>query len=107
MRPKSIKKISPHEIRIIWEEGPDTTYTLEHLRDRCPCAGCAGESMLLHEYIPPSPDRSTPGRYELKNIQVVGSYAVQMIWGDGHNTGIYTFEYLHDLPPPPMPSPPA
>ncbi|MGZ3475873.1 MAG: gamma-butyrobetaine hydroxylase-like domain-containing protein, partial [Polyangiales bacterium] len=27
----------------------------------------------------------------------VGDYALALEWGDGHNTGIYTFRYLRDL----------
>ena len=98
MRPKSIKKINPHELRILWDDGHETVYSLQRLRDHCPCAGCAGESVLLHHYEAPVPERSTPGRYELKSVQPDGSYAVQMTWGDGHATGIYTFEYLDNLP---------
>ena len=26
----------------------------------------------------------------------VGSYAVQFIWNDGHDSGIYTWDYLYD-----------
>ena len=97
MKPTSIKRISTTEIRITWEDGKETVHTLEQLRDNCPCAGCSGETVLLHGYRPPKPDRTTPGRYELTDIRQVGSYAVQITWGDGHNTGIYTFERLRNL----------
>ncbi len=30
-------------------------------------------------------------------IQPVGHYAVRLIFDDGHNTGLYTWEYLHKL----------
>ena len=99
MKPTSIKKISPNELRIVWEDKHETTLTFERLRDSCPCAGCSGETVLLHEYKPPVPDRLTLGRYDLKSIQTVGSYAVQLTWADGHNTGIYTFDYLNNFPP--------
>ena len=99
MKPTSIKKINKDELRIVWEDKHETTLTLQQLRDACPCAGCSGETLLLHEYKPPEPDRLSPGRYELKSIQPVGSYAVQFTWGDGHNTGIYTFDYLNNFPP--------
>jgi len=29
----------------------------------------------------------------------VGRYAVQIAWTDGHDSGIYTFEYLRELCP--------
>jgi DUF971 family protein len=32
--------------------------------------------------------------YELKSLQPVGQYAIQATWKDGHDTGIYSFEYL-------------
>jgi len=50
--------------------------------------------VLFRTYQPPPADRATPGRYDLKGIQQVGSYAVQLEWGDGHATGIYSWEYL-------------
>jgi len=97
MQPVSIKKTSPTELTITWKDGHVSPYTLELLRDSCPCAGCKGETVLMREYQPPPPDRSTPGRYDLKSIQQVGSYAIQLVWGDGHNTGIYSWEYLREL----------
>jgi len=33
----------------------------------------------------------------ITNIEPVGSYAVCLHFDDGHNTGIYSWEYLHDL----------
>jgi len=35
--------------------------------------------------------------YEIKNIETVGEYAIQITWKDGHNTGIYSWEYLKDI----------
>jgi DUF971 family protein len=94
IRPTSIRKGGSSELLIAWADGHQGTYSLEHLREICPCAGCKGESVLLHE-SPPNPQvRNTPGRYDLVGIQQVGSYAIQLQWGDGHNTGIYSWEYL-------------
>ena len=33
----------------------------------------------------------------LDHIEPVGNYAVKLIFDDGHNTGLYTWEYLHEL----------
>jgi DUF971 family protein len=30
-------------------------------------------------------------------VNYVGRYALQFVWSDGHQTGIYTFEYLRNL----------
>ena len=99
MRPVSIKKLNPDELKITWDSGHESVYALKNLRDRCPCAGCAGETVLLKSYTPEPADESMPGRYELVGIQPVGSYAVQIAWGDGHGTGIYTWEHLIELCP--------
>lgn len=98
MKPASIKKSTPTELTITWDDEHTTIYTLEQLRDNCPCAGCSGETILFREYHAPEHDKTIPGRYELNNIQPVGSYALQLTWGDGHNTGIYTYEFLLRLP---------
>lgn len=34
---------------------------------------------------------------EITHIEPVGSYAVQFTFSDGHNTGIYSWEYLYGL----------
>ena len=94
MKPIRMSKVDTTALLITWDNGHESRYTLELLREICPCAGCSGETILMREYKPPEPDRTTPGRYELKGIQPVGSYAVQLKWGDGHETGIYTWDHL-------------
>ena len=37
------------------------------------------------------------GMYELKSLTSVGQYAIQIAWGDAHDTGIYSWEYLRML----------
>lgn len=32
-------------------------------------------------------------------VELVGSYAIRVVWSDGHDTGIYTFEYLNRIAP--------
>lgn len=34
---------------------------------------------------------------EITDVQPVGSYAVQLIFSDGHDSGLYSWDYLHDL----------
>ena len=34
---------------------------------------------------------------EIRSLEPVGSYAVQPMFSDGHNTGIYSWEYLYGL----------
>lgn len=38
-----------------------------------------------------------PGMNDLVSLTPVGNYGVQAAWGDGHNTGIYTWDMLRSL----------
>lgn len=38
-----------------------------------------------------------PGAFDLKQLRPVGGYALQPVWGDGHSTGIFSFEFLLGL----------
>lgn len=34
---------------------------------------------------------------DITNIEPVGQYGVRLFFGDGHNTGIYSWDYFYDL----------
>ncbi len=93
MQAQNIKRVSPDELLITWKDNHKSTFTLHQLRSLCPCAGCQGETVLLRE-VAPQPKGNNPRQYELIDIRQVGSYAIQIEWADGHNAGIYTWEYL-------------
>ena len=97
MNPRKINIIDDDKLQIIWEDDHKSLITLKYLRDECPCAGCKGETVLLKTYRPPTPTVITPGMYKIKNIETVGDYAIQITWEDGHNTGIYSWDYLMEL----------
>lgn len=81
-----------------WDDGHDVVFPLKLLRDECPCAGCKGETLLLGKHFAPTKlPILTPGMYDLKKLELVGNYAFQIAWGDGHDTGIYSWEYLTAL----------
>jgi DUF971 family protein len=94
LRPVKFKKVEGEKVLIRWDDDREFTLTMQYLRDRCPCASCAGESVLWREYKPPTLNVLTPGKYDLRSAEVVGDYAIALTWGDGHNTGIYAFDYL-------------
>ena len=97
MVPKTIKLKEKTSLEIIWEDGSKCNISLKYMRDECPCATCKGETVLLKTYRPPVKKMITPEMYLIKNIETVGEYAIQITWQDGHNTGIYTYEYLQEL----------
>jgi DUF971 family protein len=97
MKAKQIKILEKEKLFIKWDEDSSSIITLKYLRDECPCASCKGETILFKTYRPPKPTMFSPEMYKIKNIEVVGKYAIQLTWKDGHNTGIYTWEYLKTL----------
>ncbi len=97
MNPVQIKLLEKEKLFIKWDDGHESIISLKYLRDECPCAGCKGETVLLKTYRPPKPVIVTPEMYIVKNIETVGEYAIQITWKDGHNTGIYSWDYLNQL----------
>jgi DUF971 family protein len=96
MRPAGIQQIG-HQLAIKWEDGTETFIALETMRRRCPCASCQGETDILgNVYKGPARELGVQA-FELRRLNYVGAYAVNPVWGDGHSTGIYSFEYLKRL----------
>lgn len=95
--PTKIQQTGPAELTFTWPDGTADTIALKLLRDECPCAGCKGEVILGKVYRPALLPTFTPGMYELRAVDPVGSYGIQITWKDGHHTGIYSWEYLHLL----------
>ena len=47
-------------------------------------------------------ERTPPGMNELESLTPTGQYGVQAKWKDGHDTGIYSWEYLRLICPCPV-----
>jgi DUF971 family protein len=99
LRPLDIKlKRAEQELRVRWADGCEVAYPATLLRKKCPCATCRTQ--------PPKPagavslpilgDRATQPKL-LVGASLVGRYAIQLQWSDGHDTGIYDFRYLRGL----------
>jgi DUF971 family protein len=97
MKPKQIKIEDKNKLLLTWNDNKISTISLKYLRDQCPCAGCKGETILFKTFRPPKPTILSPEIYKIKNIEIVGDYAIQISWKDGHNTGIYSWDYLKTL----------
>jgi DUF971 family protein len=93
LRPANITVDKTHKrLRILWADGHESTYAFEELRAACPCAECqayrAKDSPLRSALL------ISTG---LDSAQLVGNYAIQFQWDDGHRFGIFTWEYLRSL----------
>jgi DUF971 family protein len=83
------------QLVIAWSDGRESSLGWELLRWNCPCATCSGElgqPGVLQFTKSLSPEQTT-----MVDLREVGRYALQPIWQDGHDTGIYSFDLLRRL----------
>lgn len=77
-------------VQIKWSDGRTCTYPYKYLRTQCACASCV-EEMTGRQLLKVS---SVPDDIIAADYIPVGRYALQFLWTDGHQTGIYPFSML-------------
>ena len=95
LEPTNIQQIGD-QLAIAWNDGTESFLKLSMLRRACPCAACGGEPDVLGHLSRPNVSYSDKS-FNLIGFDLIGGYALQPRWGDGHATGIYSFTYLRDL----------
>jgi DUF971 family protein len=90
------------ELTINWNDGHTSVYPFGLLRAACPCASCRGG----HENMSSEPTADVFEKIlldspvtRLSTVKAVGSYALTLVWEDGHDYGIYNWHYLRALCP--------
>jgi DUF971 family protein len=105
-------------VDITWADGHASHYDFPYLRDACPCATCnderekknAAETKLANAAsanaattVPlPATSPAFPmfkPKARALSATSVGSYAIQINFSDGHNTGIYSYDQLRMICP--------
>jgi DUF971 family protein len=93
IEPREIKQEGDAGLRITWADDRVSRYSAAGLRRACPCAQCVnewtGERVLKPETI--------SQELTITDLSIVGRYALNFRWSDGHETGIYSFRYLREL----------
>ncbi len=93
IEPTQIVEESDRQVSIKWSDDTETQYGAAQLRRACPCATCVnewtGEKILRSE--------SVPEVLIFNHISIVGRYALNFHFSDGHDTGIFSFKYLREL----------
>jgi len=95
LEPINVQQIG-EELAIAWNDGTESFLKLEMLRRACPCAACGGEPDVLGNVSRPHV-AYTQQSFQLIGFEMVGGYALQPRWADGHSSGIYGFTYLRRL----------
>lgn len=91
--PNDAKGSGKHSLAVYWSDGWKYVYDCADLRLACPCAACvdefSGERRIRSEDVEPE--------VYIEKALPVGRYGVNLVWTDGHSTGIYTYKYLREL----------
>lgn len=93
------------EMSITWDDGHVSLYPFSLLRAACPCAQCRGG----HENMKAEPDAEVfnvtlddSEKTRMSTVKATGTYALTIVWEDGHDYGIYNWQYLRALCPCPQ-----
>ncbi len=78
-------------LAVTFEDGSAFTLPAEYLRVESPSAEVQGHN--------PDERKTVPGKREVMilEVQPVGNYAVRLVFDDRHSTGLYSWDYLHEL----------
>ena len=98
--PKHIDLKKDKGLTIEWSEGESTFYPIDYLRKMSPSA----DTKALREEMQKNPLTVLPSAPNKEPIvavdaNLVGNYAIRIIFSDGHDTGIFSWEYLKEIEP--------
>jgi DUF971 family protein len=105
--PKSVKVnlTTGTGMDIEWKDGHHSIYSFPYLRDACPCALCDEERSKM-DRKPGDAPKLAPGALPMfkpaakpSEVEPVGKYAIKFKWNDGHELGIYSWQFLRDVCP--------
>lgn len=85
-------EILPETIEIEWQGGVRSVFRHLALRRMCPCALCREASSPA---LGPPP---VAAGVRALDYSPVGRYALQFHWSDGHDSGIYPYALLREVP---------
>ena len=97
--PVKLEREGDRHLVITWSDGARRRYAVRELRDACPCATCREK----RNAPPPSPlELPVLSEAELRPLTLagmkpVGNYAYSIAFSDGHDTGIFTLDFLREL----------
>ena len=90
--PTAIKlRTKSRVLEVGFDDGSKFELPFEYLRVYSPSAEVRGHG--------PGQETLQLGKHEvgIKAVEPVGNYALRLVFDDGHDTGLYTWAYLHEL----------
>jgi len=92
------------QVSVQWQDGHRSLYGFDLLRKECPCAVCNDQRRQRPaagglDLLVMSGPILRPGEVQVTDVKPVGRYALNFVWSDGHDSGIYTYSLLRELCP--------
>ena len=78
-------------LTVTFDSGERFVLPAEYLRVESPSAEVQGHSAAQKQVVPGKRD------VRIKSLEPIGNYATRIIFHDGHDTGLYSWDYLHEL----------
>lgn len=79
-------------LAITWDDGARSLLPIAYLRSWCPCAQCQGHGDVVRRL-------DTPDTITALEIHEMGAYAIAIRFSDGHDAGIFSWQWLRALAP--------
>lgn len=90
-------------LTVEWADGTTSYYSIAYLRRMSPSAEARDLREKLAKnpltVLPPSRNPNS-GPLVALAAEMVGNYALRIRFSDGHDTGIYSWDYLREISPP-------
>ena len=93
--PERIELIG-NELALAWPDGREDFLPASFLRTNSPSAENQGEPDLFGRISGGAPPKN-PSSVSLKGFDYVGNYAARLVFSDGHDSGIFSWEYLREI----------
>ena len=99
--PEHLELAKDSGLTVHWPDGTRSFYPILYLRRLSPSA----EARTLREQLARNPltvlpsGGSNPPSLQATAAELVGNYAVRIRFSDGHDTGIYSWDYLRQIDP--------
>ncbi len=97
LQPEEIVLINDQTLTIRWNDGHASVYFAEHLRFNCPCAVCETARKKGKNTLPYKELEAISKKVTIKTFTMIGRYAIGIEFSDGHNLGMYAYDYLYKL----------
>ena len=100
--PTALDRTETGELEIQWSDGSQTRLKIAALRSKCPCATCREQRQADTDTSKPPTSLPVLSASEARPVaidrmQPVGNYAYNIAFSDGHDSGIFTFDFLRSL----------